>query len=77
MDQADDQYLELEDEMEIEEALSKLTRRLESLRDAEKTMSIGSSKFEFNDKDKIFLLVSAIKRQTKTSACVSCHDFVF
>ena len=30
--QEDNEYIELEDEMEIEEALSKLTRRLESLK---------------------------------------------
>lgn len=35
-EEADRDYIELEDEMEIEEALTKLTRRLESLRGQEK-----------------------------------------
>lgn len=34
-------YLEIEDEMEIVEALNKLTQRIETMREREKLMRIG------------------------------------
>ena len=69
--------LELENETEIEEALSKLTNRLESLRGNDKLMRIGANQYDLNDKDPIYFTTGPTKKKTKTGACVSCRDYVF
>ena len=43
LNEAEESYLELEDEMEIEQALAKLNARLESLRGADRIMKIGNN----------------------------------
>ena len=63
--------------MEIETALAKLNTRLESLRGGDKLMKIGNNQFEMSDKDPIYFLTGPNKKQTKTTACVSCRDFQF
>jgi hypothetical protein len=63
--------------MEIEEALSKLTARLDTLKGREKFMRIGNNQFDLNDKDPIYFISKPEKKQTKTKACVSCRDFIF
>ena len=61
-DDVDAEYLQLENEMEIDEALSKLTARLETLKGRDKLMRIGNNQFELNDKDPIYFISGPEKK---------------
>ena len=69
--------IELENEQEIEEALAKLSSRLEALRGNDKLMRIGNNQYDLNDKDPIYFIMGPNKKRTKTNACISCRDYVF
>lgn len=76
-DDDDLSFFELEDEMEMEEMLSKLTLKLEGLTGRDKSMRIGKNQFELNDKDPIFYLQGPNRKEVRTGKCESCRDFIF
>lgn len=71
-----DSFYELEDELEMEEALAKLTAKLERLKE-QNMLRIGAKQFELNEKDPIFFLNGPNRKETRTGACMTCRDFIF
>ena len=73
----DDDFAELEDEMEMDELLTKMNAKLDKLREREHIMRMGAHSFELNDKDPIFFLNGPNRNQVRTGSCVSCKQFIF
>ena len=71
------EFLEQENDLEIDEVLAKLTQKIENEREKQKTIRVGINQFPFLDKDPIFLIGGPIQKKNRSGNCTSCKSFVF